>query len=102
MGHDEYLELVSPVAPVPDLDERSAGHSTLEVWRGFRTARVSIVDNGKANALELLETMQELLVARHGAVRGVTVHKEVSGPIHDDDLAELAAASDLVLVGSAD
>ena len=65
-------------------------------------ARVSIVENGKANAEELLENLRGLLISRYGAVRGVTVHKEVSGPVHDDALAALVAGSDLVLVGSAD
>ena len=71
-------------------------------WSGLAGARVSIVENGKANAEEVLEGLRGLLISRHGAVRGITIHKEVSGPVHDEALAALVAASDLVLVGSAD
>jgi hypothetical protein len=102
MQHNDYVELVSPVAPSPGMDEQRSGYPVTAAWPGLAAARVSIVENGKANALELLGAMQELLIVRHGAIRGVTVHKEVSGPIHDDDLAWLVARSDLVLVGSAD
>ena len=96
---DGYVEMVSPVAPA-----REAGvvRRTDRVWSGFGGARVSIVDNGKANALELLEDLQALLISRFGAVPGITVHKEVSGPIREAPLADLVAGSDLVLVGSAD
>jgi hypothetical protein len=43
-----------------------------------------------------------LLISRYDAVAGITVHKEVSGPIREVALADLVAGSDLVLVGSAD
>jgi hypothetical protein len=102
MEQDGFVELVSPVAPAPELGERWAERRVTAPWRGFDGARVSIVDNGKTNASELLEGLRELLVGRHGAVLGIIVRKEVSGPIRDDDLAALVTESDLVLVGSAD
>ena len=102
MEEDGFVELISPVAPAPDLGERRAERQVTAPWRGFDGARVSIVDNGKTNASELLEGLRDLLVTRYGAVRGIIVRKEVSGPIRDDDLAALVSGSDLVLVGSAD
>ena len=99
MEDNAVVELVSPVAPAPDLGRSD---QLARTWSGLANARVSIVENGKANAEELLENLRGLLISRYGAVRGVTVHKEVSGPVHDDALAALVAGSDLVLVGSAD
>ena len=99
---DAYVEMVSPVAPAPDRGEAGGSRRTGKVWSGFGGARVSIVDNGKANALPLLEDLQRLLISRYDAVAGITVHKEVSGPIREAALADLVAGSDLVLVGSAD
>jgi hypothetical protein len=99
---DGYVEMVSPVAPAPDRGEAGASRRQERAWSGFGGARVSIVDNGKANALELLEDLQRLLISRYAAVAGITVHKEVSGPIREAALADLVAGSDLVLVGSAD
>jgi len=96
-----FVELVSPVAPPPDLGPAAFGRPA-PLWPGLARARVSIVENGKANAEALLEALRELLVTRYGAVRGITVHKEVSGPVHDEALSALLAGSELVLVGSAD
>jgi len=96
-----FVELVSPVAPSPELGPAAYGRPAPS-WSGLANARVSVVENGKANAEDLLETLRGLLVSRYGAVRGITIHKEVSGPVHDDALAALVAGSDLVLVGSAD
>jgi hypothetical protein len=96
-----FVELVSPVAPAPELGPAAFGRPAPS-WSGLANARVSIVENGKTNAEMLLEALRDLLVSRYGAVRGITVHKEVSGPVHDEALAGLLAGSDLVLVGSAD
>lgn len=101
MTTNSHLELVSPVAPAPDTSQVS-GRRPTPAWTDFSGARVSLVENGKHNAFELLEAMRSSLVAHHGAVRGITVHKEVSGPIGDQDLSRLADGSDVVLVGTAD
>jgi hypothetical protein len=101
MTPNSHLELVSPMAPAPPTTPVS-GRRSAPAWTDFSGARVSVVENGKHNALELLEAMRSLLVTNYGAVPGITVHKEVSGPIYDQDLARLADASDLVLVGTAD
>jgi hypothetical protein len=98
---DTFVELVNPVAPAPDRGPAASGRPAPS-WSGLANARVSIVENGKANAEDLLEALQGLLVSRYGAIRGITIHKEVSGPVHDEALAALVARSDLVLVGSAD
>ena len=98
----EYIELVSPLAPSPDSGGAGVEARVAPAWSGFRQARVSIVENGKANALELLDGLQAALISRYGAIPGITIHKEVSGPIREDAMAELAAGSDLVLVGTAD
>jgi hypothetical protein len=99
---DAFLELVSPVAPAPQTGDPGACRRPVKPWSGFGDVRVSIVENGKANAWELLEGVRASLILGHGALRGVTVHKEVSGPLREGALAELVAGSDLVLVGSAD
>ena len=101
VDEDTFVELVSPVAPAPDRGPAAFGRPAPS-WSGLASARVSIVENGKANAEDLLEALRGLLVSQYGAVRGITIHKEVSGPVHGEALAALVAGSDLVLVGSAD
>ena len=101
VDEDSVVELVSPVAPAPNRGPAAYGRPA-PFWSGLANARVSLVENGKANAEDLLEALRELLVRRYGAVRGITIHKEVSGPVHDEAMAALVAGSDLVLVGSAD
>jgi hypothetical protein len=98
----EFIELVSPLAPAPASGVAGVEARVAPAWSGFRQARVSIVENGKANALELLHGLRASLISRYGALPGITIHKEVSGPIRDDAMAELAAGSELVLVGTAD
>lgn len=94
-----YLELICPIAPEPVAKEAAAADLPSVRLDG---ARVSLVDNTKANAIELLDAYQRLLVRDFGAVPGITIHKPVSGALTDDTLAALDKGSELVLVASAD
>ncbi|HVW42015.1 MAG TPA: hypothetical protein VHC18_11775 [Amycolatopsis sp.] len=66
-------------------------------------ARVSLLDNSKANAGPLLAKVLDGLVEHHGAKRGITERKSSSGiPATQGMLDRLRAASDFVLTASAD
>jgi hypothetical protein len=98
MNRPDYVELVSPVAPDPQVTEEQGARRPF----ALSGARVSIVDNSKSNAKEVLEALRRRLVDSHGTRPGITVRKPVSGPIEDRSLAALRDQSDLVLIGSAD
>lgn len=97
-----YVELVSPVAPAPGSPAAPEVDAQVIARLALAGARVSIVDNSKSNAREVLDAFRDLLIDSYGAAAGMTVTKPVSGPIGDEVLSELARGSDLVLVGSAD
>lgn len=70
---------------------------------GLAGTRVSVVDNSKSNAGRLLSSVVDVLVRKHGAVRGIAERKPYSAiPATPKALARLAAESDLVLTASAD
>jgi hypothetical protein len=98
----EVLELVSPVAPDPQVRTNGGKRRALLPPRDLRGMRVSLMDNSKSNARKLLSAMQELLVSRHGAARGITILKPVNGPLDRSAVEALEQSSDLVLLASAD
>jgi hypothetical protein len=90
--------ILSPVPPVRvEANELAPRLATLT------GARISILDNSKANAGPLLEQVRALLIERHGAVRGRDERKSSSGiPASEGILTRLRTDSDLVLTASAD
>jgi hypothetical protein len=95
--------LISPVAPrvaAPPALGPSSG--AIAVGIDVAGLRVSVVENSKPNAVELLTFVQRGLIAEHGARPGTVIHKPISGAITAEALAALVESSDLVLVGSAD
>lgn len=90
--------IISPIPPV--------AATTLKLSRrpdDLRGARISILDNSKANAGPLLAKVVDELVATAGAVWGIKERKSSAGiPASEDILERLRTNSDLVLTASAD
>ena len=102
MTDTTYIELVVPVPPQPEAHGSEPVAMTSLSRDTMAGRRVSIVDNQKSNALELMLELRHLLVSSFGASPGIVVTKEVSGPLGDGAIVDLQNGSDLVLVGSAD
>jgi hypothetical protein len=97
-----YVELVVPVVPALLTAEAVQDGGRIPPRESIRGTRVSLLNNGKANALELLQSLQELLINNWSMTRGITAHKPTNGPLEQAALNAIADASDLVLVASAD
>jgi hypothetical protein len=102
LGIPRYVELVLPVAPALVTPDAAADGRRIPPGDGIGGARVSLLNNGKANALELLQSLQELLTSNWSMTPGITVHKPTNGPLNQGALNAITDASDLVLVASAD
>jgi hypothetical protein len=68
----------------------------------LRGTVAGILDNGKANAGLLMAAVVEELKSKHGVRDVVLRTKPVAGPASPQVIADLKAACDFVLVGSAD
>lgn len=80
----------SPRTPTPPFDT-------------LANKRIGVLDNGKPNALVLMEDMANLLAARSGAQVTLVVSKRTAAEPADPEIIDrLAGACDLVLTGSAD
>lgn len=91
------IRVYDPTAPSSPREGRLAPRLA-----SLRGTVAGILDNGKANAGTLMTAVVEELRARHG-VRDVLVRKKpVAGPASPQVIADLKAACDFVLVGSAD
>jgi hypothetical protein len=97
---EQFLDLVSPF-PVRSGGKRAPSSAPV-IARTLEGARLGLVDNGKANAAEVLEELRDLLQERCGVVPGITVRKPVNGPLDQAGLDALQENADIVLVASAD
>jgi hypothetical protein len=92
------LEVLDPtVAPLPAHAVLAPRPETLE------GAAIGLLANGKRNADELLELVQEVLADRYRFGRVVQRNKgDSSRPCRKDLLAEVAELSDVVITASGD
>lgn len=66
-------------------------------------ARIGVLDNGKPNAMVLMEEMARLLAERTGAsVTLLTAKRTAAEPAEEDIIDALAKEADVVFTGSAD
>jgi hypothetical protein len=92
-----------PTILSPEGAIRASAKSLAARRQSLDGARISILDNSKANAGALLGRLLDLLVQRFAAQPGIVVRKGSAGaPATPELLERLRAASDLVLTGSAD
>lgn len=94
-----------PVAAIrlynPTARGTSTGQETAARLR-LNGIRIGVLENGKQNARDAMVAMVDELAQRHGVTLSVVLHKEVAVPASPEAVEELAATSDLVLVGSGD
>ena len=94
------IKLVNPVAPEepPPTDLRMAQRQPLGPG-----ARITLIDNGKPRARELMQMIAEQLATRFGAADIRVFDKgSASRVIDDDEIARIAAVSDAVIAGLGD
>lgn len=92
------VKILSPVSPVAFNGRRLAPRLS-----DLAGVRVSVLDNSKANAGLLLESIVRGLVENDNAVRGIAERKSsASIAATPSTLERLRQSSDLVLAGSAD
>ena len=64
---------------------------------------IGILENGKLNAVEMLQEVAELFVRRHGCVvRAVYSKSNASAPAPSETLAKAAAEVDFLITGLGD
>jgi hypothetical protein len=83
--------------------ERSAAAVLAPRVRDMRGIRLGLLDNTKANAARVLETVAELLRAQHHVGDVTTYAKSYFGtPVEDDRAREIAQSCDAVIAGVGD
>lgn len=92
------LQVLSPVGEV-----KAARQPLAPRLAGLGGKRVGALDNVKPNASVFLQRVQELLVERYGATRGVLRRKAtVSAGADPEVIADLARQSDAVVTAFGD
>lgn len=93
------LTVLTPVAGHPAAEARL----TLPARTGLEGLRLTVIENGKPRAAELLGALAAALQERCGlASVGTFVKPGASQPISDADVARLAAEGDVFLTGLGD
>jgi len=98
MNAQDWIELVTPAAPVPDAPQ--AGQQRARTQQGLR---IGLLDNSKANADHLLQRLLEQLQADLPVTSTLTLRKlnpSRGAPV--DTLDRLAAEADLVFTAMGD